>query len=145
MKTYLQTVEEGRKANKWVVVDATNIPVGRLATRVATMIRGKHRAQFTPSVDGGDFVVVINADKVALTGKKSSNKMHYKHTGYAGGIKGVTAGELRERNPRKLIELAVVGMLPSGVLGHRMAKKLKVYTGAEHPHAAQNPEAVTIK
>lgn len=145
MKTYLQTVEEGRKANKWVVVDATNVPVGRLATRVATMIRGKHRAQFTPSVDGGDFVVVINAEKVGLTGNKAKAKMHYTHTGYAGGIKGVSSGDLRERNPRKLIELAVVGMLPSGVLGHRMAKKLKVYAGAEHPHAAQNPEAVVIK
>jgi large subunit ribosomal protein L13 len=127
-----------------VIVDATNIPVGRLATRVATMIRGKHRPQYTPSVDGGDFVVVINAGKVALTGNKASQKVHFRHTGFAGGIKTETSGELRQKNPRRLIESAVIGMLPSGVLGHRMAKKLKVYPGAEHPHAAQNPEVVKL-
>lgn len=144
MKTYLQTVEEGRAAQKWVVVDATDVPVGRLASKVATMIRGKHRAQFTPSVDGGDFVVVINAGKVGLTGNKALSKVHFRHTGFAGGIKTVTSGELRAKNPARLIESAVEGMLPSGVLGHRMAKKLKVYAGSEHPHAAQNPEVVKL-
>lgn len=144
MNTYLQTVEEGRSASKWVVVDATNVPVGRLASKVATIIRGKHRPQFTPSVDGGDFVVVINASKVALTGNKADSKIHYRHTGFAGGIKTITSGELRERNPERLIQSAVFGMLPSGVLGHRMEGKLKVYAGAEHPHAAQNPEIVKL-
>jgi large subunit ribosomal protein L13 len=142
MKTYLQTVEQGREAAKWVLIDATNVPVGRLATKVATIIRGKHRAQFTPSVDGGDFVVVINAGKVGLTGKKASDKMLFHHTGYAGGIKSVSAGDLRSKNPERLIESAVIGMLPEGILGHRMQKKLKVYAGSEHPHAAQNPETI---
>lgn len=144
MNTYLQTVEEGRSASKWVIVDATNVPVGRLASKVATLIRGKHRPQYTPSVDGGDFVVVINAGKVGLTGNKAASKIHYRHTGFAGGIKTITSGELREKNPERLIQSAVFGMLPSGVLGHRMSKKLKVYAGAEHPHAAQNPETVKL-
>jgi large subunit ribosomal protein L13 len=142
MKTYLQTVEEGRDASKWLIVDATNVPVGRLASRVANLIRGKHRPQFTPSVDGGDFVVVINAGKVGLTGNKATDKMHFRHTGFAGGIKAVSAGDMRKDNPERLVESAVVGMLPAGVLGHRMAKKLKVYAGSEHPHAAQNPEVI---
>lgn len=138
-KTYSQKVEEGRKARGWRVVDATGIPVGRLASQIATILRGKDKPAFTPHVDGGDFVVVVNAEKVLLTGKKLKNKYYFRHTGYIGGIKSELARDLLQRKPEAIIRSAVEGMLPSGVLGHRLAKKLKVYRGAEHKHSAQGP------
>jgi large subunit ribosomal protein L13 len=125
---------------KWVVVDAADKPLGRVATEVATLLRGKHKPEYTPHVDTGDFVIVINASKVHLTGKKAEKNMYYRHTGYPGGIKAVSAGDLRENRPDRLIELAVKGMLPKNILGRQQFKKLKVYAGPEHPHEAQKPE-----
>jgi large subunit ribosomal protein L13 len=125
---------------KWVVVDAADKPLGRVATEVATLLRGKHKPEYTPHVDTGDFVIVINASKVHLTGKKAEKKMYYRHTGYPGGIKAVSAGDLRENRPDRMIELAVKGMLPKNILGRQQFKKLKVYAGPEHPHEAQKPE-----
>lgn len=125
---------------KWVVVDAADQTLGRLATEVATLLRGKHKPEYTPHVDTGDFVIVINASKVHLTGRKAEKKVYYRHSGYPGGIKSVTAGELREKNPERMIELAVKGMLPKNSLGRQQLKKLKVYAGSEHPHEAQKPE-----
>lgn len=125
---------------KWIVVDAADQPLGRLATEVATLLRGKHKPEYTPHVDTGDFVIVINASKVHLTGKKAEKKMYYRHSGYPGGIKSVSAGELREKRPERMIELAVKGMLPKNSLGRQQFKKLKVYAGSEHPHEAQKPE-----
>lgn len=144
MSTYFQTKEEGQKAQKWVIVDATDVALGRLASQVANLIRGKHRPTFTPHVDGGDFVVVINAEKVKLSGNKAKDKLYHWVTGYIGGVKTVAAGEMRANNPDRLIRTAVKGMLPEGVLGHRLNKKLKVYAGSEHPHLAQGPETFKI-
>ncbi len=125
---------------RWYVVDAQGKVLGRMATQIAMVLRGKNKPQYTPHVDTGDFVVVINAEKVALTGKKETDKIYHRHTGWVGGIVSETAGEVRERKPTKLIKDAVWGMLPSGPLGTHMFKKLKVYAGSEHPHAAQKPE-----
>ncbi|SMO79490.1 50S ribosomal protein L13 [Melghirimyces algeriensis] len=130
---------------KWYVVDATDLPLGRLATEVATLLRGKHKPEYTPHVDTGDFVVVINASKVHLTGKKPAKKVYYRHSGYPGGIKSITAGELREKNPQRMIELAVRGMLPKNILGRKQLKKLKVYAGSEHPHQAQQPQEWEVR
>jgi large subunit ribosomal protein L13 len=130
---------------KWYVVDAANKPLGRVASEVAAILRGKHKPQFTPHVDTGDFVVVINAAKVELTGKKASQKMYYRHSGYPGGLKSTPAGELREQRPDRMIELAVKGMLPKNSLGRKQLKKLKVYAGTEHPHQAQNPETWELR
>ncbi|GGE20731.1 50S ribosomal protein L13 [Marinithermofilum abyssi] len=130
---------------KWYVVDAANKPLGRVASEVAAILRGKHKPQFTPHVDTGDFVVVINAAKVKLTGKKASQKMYYRHSGYPGGLKSTPAGELREQRPDRMIELAVKGMLPKNSLGRKQLKKLKVYAGTEHPHQAQNPETWELR
>lgn len=124
---------------KWYVIDAQGKTLGRLATEVATLLRGKHKPQFTPHVDTGDFVVVINASGVELTGKKLTQKMYYRHSGYPGGLRSTSAGEMRAKRPDRMIELAVKGMLPKGTLGRQQLKKLKVYAGAEHPHQAQQP------
>lgn len=140
MSTEFVTAEAALEDAKWWIVDATGVPAGRLASKVATIIRGKHKPTFTPHVNGGDFVVVVNADKVVLTGSKKANKMYRHHTGYIGGLKEVTAGKMLATKPEEVIESAVKGMLPEGILGHRMLKKLKVYTGSEHPHAAQMPQ-----
>jgi large subunit ribosomal protein L13 len=140
MSTEFVTAEAALEDAKWWIVDATGVPAGRLASKVATIIRGKHKPTFTPHVNGGDFVVVVNAEKVVLTGSKKSNKMYRHHTGYIGGLKEVTAGKMLATKPEEVIESAVKGMLPEGILGHRMLKKLKVYTGSEHPHAAQMPQ-----
>ncbi|PTX58214.1 LSU ribosomal protein L13P [Melghirimyces profundicolus] len=129
----------------WFVVDAANQPLGRLATEVATLLRGKHKPEYTPHVDTGDFVIVINASKVHLTGKKPTNKTYYRHSGYPGGLKSISAGELREKNPQRLIELAVKGMLPKNSLGRKQLKKLKVYAGPEHPHQAQQPQKWEVR
>ncbi len=138
MKT--PVAKKGDIERKWYVVDAKDAVLGRLATKVATYIRGKNKPIFTPNIDTGDFVIVINADKVRLTGNKITDKVYYHHSGYIGGIKARTAKELMSNNPEKIIEKAVWGMLPKNRLGRAMIKKLKVYKGAEHPHKAQAPE-----
>lgn len=125
---------------RWLVVDADGAVLGRLATEVATLLMGKHKPMYTPFLDCGDHVVVVNAEKVRLTGNKLADKMYYRHSGYPGGIKEISAGDLLERYPTRLIEKAVTGMLPKTRLGRKMAKKLKVYAGAGHPHEAQAPE-----
>jgi large subunit ribosomal protein L13 len=129
---------------KWYVVDATGKTLGRLASQVAAILRGKHKPTFTPHVDTGDYVIVINADKVRLTGRKLQQKMYYRHSGYAGGLRRTTAQEMLERRPERLIELAVWGMLPHNRLGRRQIRKLKVYRGDTHPHEAQQPEVLEI-
>ncbi|GIH69660.1 MULTISPECIES: 50S ribosomal protein L13 [Sphaerimonospora] len=124
---------------QWYVIDATDVVLGRLASQVATLLRGKHKPIFAPHVDTGDFVVVVNADKVALSGNKLQQKKAYRHSGYPGGLRAVTYGELMEKRPDRAVEKAVRGMLPKNSLGRKMAKKLKVYAGPEHPHQAQQP------
>lgn len=130
---------------KWYVVDAKGQTLGRLASEVATLLRGKHKPQYTPHVDTGDFVIVINAAAIELSGKKLQQKRYYRHSGYPGGLKSVTAGELRSKRPERMIELAVKGMLPKGSLGRSQLKKLKVYAGEEHPHLAQQPEVWNLR
>ena len=138
MKSYMAKPEEIER--KWYVIDAEDKVLGRLATEVATILRGKHKPIYTPHVDTGDFVIVINADKVQLTGKKLDQKEYRYHTGYPGGLKSVSYGRLMEENPEKAIQLAVKGMMPKNKLGKQMFKKLKVYSGPEHKHEAQQPE-----
>ncbi len=128
----------------WYVVDASDQVLGRLATRLATVLLGKHKPTYTPHVDDGDFVIVVNAEKVALTGRKREDKLYYRHSGYPGSIRSVTAGRLLETHPERVIEAAVRGMLPKGPLGRRMGRKLKVYAGPEHPHASQQPKPLEI-
>ena len=129
---------------KWYVVDATDVPLGRLSAVVASVLRGKNKPTFTPHTDTGDFVIVINADKVKLTGKKASDKVYYRHSLHPGGLKSITAGELREKNAVRLIEKSVKGMLPHNTLGRAQGMKLKVFVGGEHTHAAQKPEVLDI-
>jgi len=138
MKT--QFAKKGEIERKWYVVDAKDAILGRLATKIATYLRGKNKPVFTPNVDTGDFIIVINADKVRLTGRKLDDKVYYHHTGYIGGIKAQTARSMMGKQPEKIIEKAVWGMLPKNTLGKQMLKKLKVYKGAAHPHKAQAPE-----
>lgn len=126
------------------MIDASDVVLGRLATTVATLLRGKHKATFAPHVDTGDFVVVVNADKIALSGNKATTKMAYRHSGRPGGLKAVPYGELLEKDPRQAVERAVWGMLPKNKLSRQQLKKLKVYGGPEHPHAAQQPQAYEI-
>lgn len=145
MSTYFQSKEEASVASKWVVVNAAGVPLGRLASEVAALIRGKHRPEFTRHTDGGDFVIVVNAGQVVLTGKKRSLKIYYHHTGYPGGLKEIKAETMLSKHPDRVIKGAVQGMLPKGALGHRMINKLKVYAGAGHPHSAQMPEAYELK
>lgn len=125
-------------------MDAEGKVLGRMATRIATVLRGKHKPSYTPHVDCGDFVVVVNASKVKVTGNKESDKSYYRHSGYPGGIKSVTLGEQRKKKPQEIIRLAVKGMLPKGILGEQQIKKLKIYPAAGHAHRAQNPEALTL-
>ncbi len=127
---------------KWYVVDADGCTLGRLASEVASVLRGKNKPQYTPNVDTGDYVIVINADKINVTGKKLDQKIYYKHSEYVGGMKETTLREMLAKKPEKVIELAVKGMLPKGPLGRQMYSKLHVYAGAEHPHAAQKPEVL---
>lgn len=145
MKSFNQTKEEARKARKWLVVDATNVPLGRLASEVATLIRGKHKPDFTPHVDCGEFVIVLNAEKVRLTGNKMNSKVYYSHSQYPGGLRERPVREVLEKNPERIIQKAVKGMLPKGPLGYQLLNKLKVYTGEEHPHQAQKPEAYKLQ
>ncbi len=142
MKTYLPKKEEVER--KWYVVDATDKPLGRLASKIASILRGKHKVYFSPSVDTGDFVIVINAEKVKVTGKKYTQKLYYHHTMYPGGLRVKSFRELMEEDPTKVIEYAVRGMLPHNSLGEKQFKKLKVYTGSEHPHSAQKPEPLEL-
>ncbi len=142
MRTYTPKASEIER--EWYVVDADGLTLGRMATEVARVLRGKHKPTFTPHVDTGDFVVVVNADKVKLTGRKADQKMYYSHSGYPGAIKGINFRTLAEKKPTRPIELAVKGMLPKNVLGRSMIKKLKVYAGPEHPHVAQGPETLTL-
>jgi len=142
VRTY--TPKPGDVQRDWYVVDATDVVLGRLASQVATLLRGKHKPTFAPHVDGGDFVIVTNADKVALSGNKRETKLAYRHSGYPGGLRSVNYGELLEKNPERAVEKAVRGMLPKTSLGRDQLGKLKVYRGAEHPHAAQQPKPFEI-
>lgn len=134
-----ETVEHG-----WYVVDADGKTLGRMAAEIASRLRGKHKPEYTPHVDTGDFIVVVNAEKVHVTGKKATDKVYHRHTGYIGGLKSITFDKLIEKAPERTIEIAVKGMLPKGPLGRAMFKKLKVYAGAEHPHTAQQPQELNI-
>jgi len=129
---------------QWHVIDAEDVVLGRLATHAATLLRGKHKPTFAPHVDTGDFVIVINADKVALSGAKAEQKFDHRHSGFPGGLRSTSYGELLEKNPRRVIEKAVAGMLPHNKLGRKQIRKLKVYAGSEHPHAAQQPVPYVI-
>jgi large subunit ribosomal protein L13 len=128
----------------WVIIDATDVVLGRLATHAATILRGKNKATFAPHMDMGDFVIIINADKVVLTGNKAAQKNAYRHSGYPGGLRATSYTELLEKNPERAVEKAIRGMLPKTSLGRDQFRKLKVYAGSEHPHAAQQPKVFTI-
>ena len=128
----------------WFVIDADGVTLGRLATEVARRLRGKHKTEYTPHVDTGDFIVIVNAEKVKVTGNKAQDKMYYRHTCHPGGLKEANFTQMIERTPEKVIELAVKGMLPRNPLGRAMYRKLKVYAGQEHPHTAQQPETLTL-
>ena len=140
--TYL--AKTGEIERKWMIFDAEGVPLGRLAVRVANALRGKDKPTYTPHVDTGAFVIVINSSKVALTGKKEERKIYSSYSGYRSGLKTATAAVVRERHPERMIREAVWGMLPHGRLGRALYRKLKVYPGAEHPHSAQNPEKLTL-
>ena len=129
---------------EWVVIDATDIVLGRLASHAAALLRGKHKATFAPHMDMGDFVIVVNAEKIALTGQKLEKKLAYRHSGYPGGLTAQTYVEMLEKHPTRAVEKAIRGMLPKNSLGRAQIKKLKVYAGAEHPHAAQRPKTYTL-
>lgn len=142
MKTFSANAETVQR--EWFVVNAEGKTLGRLATEVAIRLKGKHKAVFTPHADTGDYIVIVNADKVHVTGNKASQKMYYRHTGYPGGLRSMSLQELRDYAPERIIEQAVKGMLPRSPLGRTMLKKLKVYAGAEHPHSAQQPKELDI-
>ena len=144
MKKYTYSANRTDNAGKWCVVDADGVVLGRLASSIAARLRGKHNPLFTPHVDTGDWVIVINADKVVLTGRKWDQKTYYRHSGYIGGLKSINARKLHEKKPEDLVRFAVRGMLPKNRLGRKLFKKLKVYAGNEHPHAAQLPEEISI-
>ena len=142
MKTFSAKAQDVQR--EWYVVDATDRVLGRLASQIALRLRGKHKAIYTPHVDTGDFIVVVNADKIRVTGNKGEDKMYYRHSGYPGGIYETNFNKLRARHPARVLEKAVKGMLPKGPMGYAMIKKMKVYAGAEHPHAAQQPKPLNI-
>ena len=142
MSTY--SPKPGEVTRNWHVIDASDVVLGRLAVTAATLLRGKHKATFAPHVDAGDFVVIVNASKIALTGKKATDKLAYRHSGRPGGLKSVPYGELLKKDPREAVERAVWGMMPKNRLSRQLMKKLKVYAGPEHPHAAQKPQAYEI-
>lgn len=142
MKTEVAKIENVKR--DWYLVDAQDMVLGRLSTAVANILRGKNKAIYTPSVDTGDFVIVVNAEKIALTGHKLANKIYYNHSGYTGGLKEITAGKLLEKKPSDLIKRAVKGMLPKNKLSRHMLKKLKIYAGSSHPHAAQCPKNLSL-
>lgn len=142
MKTFMQTKETVER--KWYVIDAADKPLGRVATKAATILRGKHKATFTPHIDCGDYVIIINANKVKLTGNKINDKMYYNHSGFPGGLRTRNAKTMLESYPVEMVERAVNGMLPNGPLGRQMYRKLFVYAGSEHKHEAQKPTTITI-
>ena len=142
MKTVF--LNAGTARHDWVLVDATNKTLGRLATQIAKVLRGKHKPEFTPNADTGDYVVVINAEKIRTTGTKVDDKIYWRHTEYPGGIKSQTLGEMLEKHPERAIEKAVKGMMPRGPLGYAQMRKLKVYAGDKHPHAAQQPKTLSL-
>ena len=143
MKSYMQKKETVER--KWYVIDATDVVLGRLSTKVATILRGKNKATYTPHIDCGDYVIIVNAEKVKLTGNKLDKKLYYNHSGYQGGLRTRTAKEMIERYPVEMIERSIKGMLPNGRLGRAMYKKLFVYEGETHPHMAQKPEVLEVK
>ncbi|MEI6226641.1 MAG: 50S ribosomal protein L13 [Deltaproteobacteria bacterium] len=142
--THSTTQAEALQARKWWIIDATDLTVGRAATRIATLLKGKHKASYTPSLDTGDFVVVVNAEKVRFTGKKEQDKLYFSHTMHPGGAKLTPAEKVRAKHPEDILIFAVQRMLPRSALGRQMMTKLKVYAGADHPHVAQKPEAFKI-
>ena len=142
MKTF--TAKPESVTRDWYVVDATGKTLGRIATEIAARLRGKHKPEYTPHVDTGDYIIVVNAEKVAVTGAKAQKKMYYSHTGFPGGIKEISFEKLIAKKPEMVLELAIKGMLPKGPLGRAMFRKLKVYAGAEHQHAAQQPQVLDI-
>ena len=143
MTTY--TAKAGQVQHGWYVVDAQNKVLGRLATQIAMRLRGKHKPEYTPHVDTGDFIVVVNASKLRVTGRKTERKVYYRHTGYPGGLKETNFAKLQSKKPERVLQLAVKGMLPKGPLGYAMLRKLKVYAGDKHPHSAQQPKALEIQ
>lgn len=142
MKTFSAKPQEVKR--EWYVIDATDKVLGRVATEVALRLRGKHKPEYTPHVDTGDHIVIINAEKIAVTGNKEEGKIYYRHTGYPGGIKDVNVRELREKHPTRILENAVRGMMPKNPLGRAMLKKLHIYAGAEHKHTAQQPQVLEL-
>jgi large subunit ribosomal protein L13 len=143
MNTFSAKTHEVKR--DWYIIDASEVVLGRLATEAARRLRGKHKAEYTPHVDTGDYIVVINAEKVAVTGRKFKDKKYYHHTGHPGGIKCTSFEKMQQKNPTRIIELAIKGMLPKNVLGREMYRKLKVYAGNEHPHTAQQPQKLEIE
>jgi large subunit ribosomal protein L13 len=143
MKTFVAT--PSNRERNWLVVDATGKTLGRLATQLADVLRGKRKPEYTPHIDVGDFVIVVNAEKVAVTGKKREDKRYYRHSGYPGGLRSRTLGDMLERRPEEVIRLAVKGMLPRNRLGRAQLRKLKVYAGPDHPHKAQKPEPLEVE
>ena len=144
MKKYTYSAKKSDNQDQWFLVNAEGAILGRLASAIAGRLRGKHNPLFSPHADTGDSIVVINAEKIALTGKKWDQKTYYRHSGYMGGLKSITAKKLLEKKPEDIIRFAVKGMLPKNTLGRQMLKKLKVYSGSEHPHAAQKPETLSL-
>ena len=142
MRTY--SAKPGDVTQDWYVVDAADQVLGRLAAELARRLRGKHKPEFTPHIDTGDYIVVVNVDKLRVTGRKAQNKMYYRHSGYPGGIYSTTFAKLQARHPDRVLKLAVKGMLPKGPLGYAMLRKMKVYAGTEHPHTAQQPKPLQI-
>lgn len=142
MKTYVAKPETVKR--QWFVIDATDKTLGRLATEIARRLRGKHKAEYTPHVDTGDYIIVVNAEKVTVTGNKAQDKIYYSHTGYPGGLKSVNFEKLQAHKPAMIIEKAVKGMLPKGPLGRAMFRKLKVYAGGDHGHIAQQPQVLDV-
>jgi large subunit ribosomal protein L13 len=143
MKTYFATNETTE--HKWYLVDASDKVLGRLATQIAKILRGKHKPEYTPHADAGDYIVVVNAAQVKVTGNKEQEKVYYTHSGYPGGLKEITYDKLQQKDATRIIELAVKGMMPKNPLGRAMLRKLKVYAGAEHPHTAQQPEMINLE
>jgi large subunit ribosomal protein L13 len=142
MATY--SAKKNEVERSWYLIDAENKVLGKLATKIADILRGKHKPVFTPHVDTGDFVIVINAEKIHLSGNKLKNKLYYRHSGYPGGLKVTSAGEMLKKKPGNLIKFAVGGMLPKNKLGRKQIKKLKIYSGVDHPHSAQKPKVLKI-
>ena len=143
--TYMQTTQDARENRKWYIIDAEGLVLGRLGVAVATVLKGKHKPTYTPHIDGGDYVIVINAEKVVLTGDKLNGKKYYRHSQYAGGLKVRTAKEMLEKQPQKIVEKAIKGMLPKGPQGDNMYRRLFVVVGSEHTHAGQKPEAFPLE